>query len=208
MLSHGTRLRSRITAQRQKSGKEWDLNQPPHPRGPIAFETEDLKLDNSSESYRVQLQKEQLVFSSAHFITFAGDICECLHGHNYGVKAEVCGPLDENKYVIDFIAFRDNLEKIVRRLDHHMLLPMTHPMIRVEAGEKEVVTTFREKRWVFPLEDCILLPITNTTAEQLAWWIGTELKKLLKPTTETGIESLEVAVDENNGQWGICKLPW
>ncbi len=60
-------------------------------------------------SYRVLLQKEQLVFSSAHFITFAGDICECLHGHNYGVRAEVEGPLDENRYVVDFIAFRDTL---------------------------------------------------------------------------------------------------
>ena len=48
--------------------------------------------DASSQStYRVLLQKEQLVFSAAHFITFAGDICECLHGHNYGVKAEVVG---------------------------------------------------------------------------------------------------------------------
>lgn len=154
------------------------------------------------------LQKEQLVFSSAHFITFAGNICERLHGHNYGVKAEVEGPLDENKYVVDFIAFRDNLEKVVRRLDHHMLLPTQHETIHVEAGETEVVTRFEEKRWVFPLEDCILLPITNTTAEQLAWWIGSELKTLMKPIVGDALHYLEVSVDENNGQWGSCKLDW
>ncbi len=64
-------------------------------------------MPDTNKTFRVELQKEQLVFSAAHFITFAGDICECLHGHNYGVRAEVVGPLDENRYVIDFIAFRD-----------------------------------------------------------------------------------------------------
>ena len=82
--------------------------------------------------FRVLLNKEQLVFSSAHFITFAGDICECLHGHNYGLRAEVCGSLDENRYVIDFIAFRDALAEIVRQLDHHMLIALNHPLITVE----------------------------------------------------------------------------
>ncbi|MFM7930414.1 MAG: 6-pyruvoyl trahydropterin synthase family protein, partial [Pirellula sp.] len=66
------------------------------------------------QEFRVLLHKEQLVFSSAHFITFAGDICECLHGHNYGLKAEVAGELDENRYVIDFIAFRDSLAELVK----------------------------------------------------------------------------------------------
>ena len=58
-------------------------------------------------SYRVDVTKEQFVFSAAHFITFAGDICERIHGHNYGVRASVSGPLDANRYVVDFIALRD-----------------------------------------------------------------------------------------------------
>lgn len=146
-----------------------------------------MRDDNRSKSilgsakYRVQLEKEQLVFSAAHFITFAGDICECLHGHNYGVRAEVEGPLDENQYVVDFIAFRDSLAQIVKRLDHHVLLPTTHPMIHVQTSQQEVVTTFREKRWIFPLEDCMLLPVSNTTAEQIAGWIAMELRSAMKP---------------------------
>ena len=99
--------------------------------------------------YRVLLQKEQLVFSAAHFITFAGDICECLHGHNYGVKAEVAGPLDENQYVIDFIAFRDALAEIIKQLDHRVLLPTKHPLIAVHQSDAEVTASFRDKRWVF-----------------------------------------------------------
>ena len=159
-------------------------------------------------TYRVSLQKEQLVFSAAHFITFAGDICECLHGHNYGVKAEVSGPLDENQYVIDFIAFRDTLAEVVKQLDHHVLLPTTHPLIEVREDEVEVVVTFRLKRWVFPREDCMLLPITNTTAEQIAWWVAVQVREILKPKLGPNLHTLEVAIDENHGQWGICKIDW
>jgi len=162
----------------------------------------------NTPTFRVLLQKEQLVFSSAHFITFAGDICECLHGHNYGLRAEVEGSLDENRYVIDFIAFRDALSELVKQLDHHMLLPTMHPMIHVDEQIDEVTVRFRKKRWVFPREDCMLLPITNTTAEEIAWWIATQLKKKLYSQIGPRLSMLEVGVDENHGQWGTCRLPW
>ncbi len=162
----------------------------------------------NTPTFRVLLQKEQLVFSSAHFITFAGDICECLHGHNYGLRAEVEGSLDENRYVIDFIAFRDALSELVKQLDHHMLLPTMHPMIHVDEQIDEVTVRFRKKRWVFPREDCMLLPIANTTAEEIAWWIATQLKKELYSQIGPRLSMLEVAVDENHGQWGTCRLPW
>ncbi len=159
-------------------------------------------------TYRVLLEKQQLVFSAAHFITFAGDICECLHGHNYGVRAQVQGALDENQYVVDFIAFRDALAAIVKQLDHRVLLPTTHPLIEVREDELEVVATFRAKRWVFPREDCMLLPITNTTAEQIAWWVAVQLRESMKPKAGNAIEKLEVSIDENHGQWGICEIDW
>ena len=158
--------------------------------------------------FRVLLQKEQLVFSAAHFITFAGDICECLHGHNYGVRAEACGPLDENQYVVDFIAFRDTLAQIVKQLDHHVLLPTLHPLITVTCEGDEVTARFAQKRWVFPAEDCILLPIGNTTAELIAWWIANQLRDLLKPTVGDSLKTLEISIDENHGQWGTCKINW
>jgi len=158
--------------------------------------------------FRVQLQKEQLVFSSAHFITFAGDICECLHGHNYGLRAEVEGSLDENRYVVDFIAFRDALALLVKQLDHHVLLPTKHSMILIEESGDEVIARFRNKRWVFPREDCMLLPIVNTTAEELSWWIATQIRNQLYSKIGPRISMIEIGVDENHGQWGSCRLPW
>ena len=68
-------------------------------------------------TFRLDVTNEQFVFSAAHFITFAGDICERIHGHNYGVRASVCGPLDENRYVVDFIALRDAVLEETMALD-------------------------------------------------------------------------------------------
>jgi len=159
-----------------------------------------------SETYHVRLTKEDLIFSAAHFITFNGNICERLHGHNYRVFAEVYGPLDENQYVIDFIALRDTLKEITTELDHHMLLPTDHPEIQVAVQENEVEVTFEDRRWVFPRGDCILLPVANTTAELLARYLGQELLDRLKKRTGAQPQRLVIGVDENEGQWGICEL--
>jgi len=155
-----------------------------------------------SQQFAVRLNKESLVFSAAHFITFKGDICERLHGHNYGVQVVVEGPLDENHYVIDFIALRDSLQQIVAALDHHVLLPLHHPLIEVCEKNNEVIATFRERRWVFPSGDCVLLPVANTTAELLARYIGQLLRNALSSEKNASQWRLTVEVDENHGQWG------
>ena len=159
-----------------------------------------------TEKYRVRLDKEYHVFCAAHFITFDGKICEPLHGHNYRVAVEVDGPLDENQYVVDFIALRDALKAITDGLEHHMLLPLEHPTIHVRAEEREVEVRFEDRRWVFPRSECALLPMPNTTAELLARYIGKRLLADLENRTGTRPERIQVSVDESNGQWGICEL--
>ena len=159
-----------------------------------------------SEQYCVKLEKERLVFCSAHFITYDRDICEPLHGHNYHVAAEVRGPLEENHYVIDFIALRDALQDIVDRLDHRMLLPTDHSTILVESRGQEVEVTHGDRRWVFPSSDCVLLPIANTTAELLARHIGEQLLDALEKRLGSRPTEVQIAVDECDGQWGVCTL--
>lgn len=159
-----------------------------------------------ADKFHVRLEKEQLIFSAAHFITFNGDICERLHGHNYRVMAEVRGQLDNNQYVIDFIALRDTLQEITTELDHHMLLPTGHPQIKVVTDDSEVNVSFQDRRWVFPLDDCVLLPVANTTAELLAQHIGRQLVERLEKRSGVVLEHVTLGVDENEGQWGICEL--
>lgn len=163
---------------------------------------------HNAAQFHVRVTKDHLVFSAAHFITFNGNICERLHGHNWRVAVEVSGPLDENHYVFDFIALRDALQKIVLELDHHMLLPTQHPRIIVQANDREVEVTFEDRRWIFPREDCVLLPVANTTAERIAEWIGHRLRESIKPVNPHPLTSVRVEVEENFGQWAMVELPW
>lgn len=155
------------------------------------------------DQFHVRVTKDHLVFSAAHFVTI-GDFCERLHGHNWRVCAEAQGPLDENHFVIDFIALRDDLQQIVSELDHRMLLPTQHPAIQVEEQGDEVEVRFDRRRWVFPREECRLLPLAQTTAELIARWIGDRLVDALRTRGTALPETLRVEVEENFGQWAGC----
>lgn len=159
-------------------------------------------------TFRVEVSKEQFIFSAAHFITFAGDICERIHGHNYGVKVMVEGPLDENRYVVDFIALRDAVLKETSALDHHVILPRDHKEIKVTQDDTETTVRFRERRWVFPNEDAIIMPVVNTTAEEIARVIAENVRDRTREQFGDALSFIEVGVDENYGQWGVCRLPW
>src|SRR6202048_759752 len=127
------------------------------------------------ESFKIRVTKDHLVFSSGHFISYEGDKCERLHGHNYRTAVEVEGGLDSNRYVFDFIALKQRTKAITDELDHRMMLATRNPFIALEEGARSVGVRYREREWVFPREDCVLLPIENTTAELLAHYIGTRL---------------------------------
>lgn len=161
----------------------------------------------SDAQFRVRVTKDHLVFSAAHFITFNGNICERLHGHNWRTAVELSGPLDENRYVFDFIALRDAMQKIVNELDHRVLLPTMHRQIRVQSDEREVTATFESRRWIFPREDCVLLPVENTTAEEIAAWIANRLRSVVTTQPGANINTIQVEVEENFGQWAVCEIP-
>lgn len=161
-----------------------------------------------TKTFEAKVTKDSLVFSAAHFITFNGDICERLHGHNWRVDVSVNGQLDENGYVFDFIALRDACMALVQSLDHKVLLPASHPMIKVVTSDdgSEVTSTFQNRRWVFPVEDCEIMPLANTTAELIADWFGQQLVTSLKLADVPTVQSLRVSIEENFGQWATVEI--
>ena len=153
-----------------------------------------------TESFKVRVTKDYLVFCSGHFISYEGGKCECLHGHNYRATVEVEGPLDENHYVFDFIALKKLTKGITDELDHHMLLPTCNPFIQVEELAQSYQVRYRDRTWVFPRSDCVLLPIENTTAELLARYIAKRLVAALDQQHQFRPPVLRVEIEENNGQ--------
>jgi 6-pyruvoyltetrahydropterin/6-carboxytetrahydropterin synthase len=155
------------------------------------------------EIYLVRLEKRELTFSAAHFITFENGQCERLHGHNYHVAVEVEGPLGEAGYVVDFLAFMAVLKRITGELDHHVLLPTEHRLIHILEEGNEVVAEFESRRWVFPAEDCVLLPLKQTTAELLARHIAGRTLEALASEHHWQPVRIRVEVDECDGQRGV-----
>jgi len=153
-----------------------------------------------AERYHVRVTKDHLVFCSGHFISYEGDKCERLHGHNYRTTVTVEGQLDANWYLFDFIALKRHTKAITDELDHRMLLATRNPFIRVEDNPERVRVTYRGREWVFPRDDCVLLPIENTTAELLARYIGQRLLKSIEGEHRFTPEVMRVEVEENVGQ--------
>ena len=162
--------------------------------------------NNVQSSYQVHVTKDYLVFCAAHFITYEGDACERLHGHNYRTSVTVEGPLDENHYVIDFIALKDMMRSITDELDHRVLLPTRSQRIQVDEVGGEVEARYEDRRWIFPREDCMLLPIENTTAELLARWIVHRLREALVQKYGNAPPVIRVEVEESFGQSATCEI--
>jgi 6-pyruvoyltetrahydropterin/6-carboxytetrahydropterin synthase len=150
--------------------------------------------------FRVHVTKDYLVFSSAHFITFAGHRCESLHGHNYRVGVAIEGAIDsESWYVLDFSVLKRLTKGVCDEIDHKVLLPLTNPKLSVDVDGESVAVAYQGKRrYVFPRSDCALLDIQNTTVEMLAQYLTKRIRADLPASVHA--TAIEVEVEENFGQ--------
>lgn len=153
-----------------------------------------------TEQFKVRIEKEHLVFCCGHFISYRGHQCEKLHGHNYRAAVEIEGPLQEDHYVVDFVALMRLAKDITSSLDHHMLLATRNAVIHVHETSQKVHVTYEDREWVFPRGDCILLPIENTTAELLARYICGKLAESLSLQENFVPAVMRVEVEEGPGQ--------
>jgi 6-pyruvoyltetrahydropterin/6-carboxytetrahydropterin synthase len=141
--------------------------------------------------------KSNLRFSSAHIIP-EYEKCGRLHGHTYAVYAKISGKYDKNGIIMDFSLLKNTLKQITDELDHKVLIPEKNSNVKIEKDSKSVKISFLGKNYVFPLVDCVFLPISSTTAENLAGYVLEKLQK--KIGIPKNIESVEVGVDEGYGQ--------
>ena len=157
--------------------------------------------------FRVSVEKDNLVFASAHFITFAGHRCEGLHGHNYRTRVTLEGVLDDQAwFVFDFVVLKQIMKRLCDEIDHKVLLPLQNPKIQVvDEGESVKVAYEGKPRYVFPSKDCSLLPVPNTTVEMLAELLTRRLRTELDAMGARGLTAIEMEVEENFGQSAVYR---
>jgi 6-pyruvoyltetrahydropterin/6-carboxytetrahydropterin synthase len=157
------------------------------------------------ERWGIEIAKEYLKFSAAHFLIFPDGSTERLHGHNYRVFVELDAPLSPHGLVLDFIMVKPVIRALCDRLDEHWLLPGQHPELRVERRADGVTEVrYRGEYYAAPSGDVIVLPINNTSSENLATWFSRELREeLARRFPDVEVDRLVVAVEETAGQRGV-----
>jgi len=157
------------------------------------------------ERWSIELEKENFKFSAAHFLIFPDGSAERLHGHNYRVFVEVESPLSPHGLVIDFQRIKPLVREICDELDEHWIVPGEHPVLRWnERADGVIEVRYRERYYAAPRDDVIVLPINNSSSENLASWFGRELARRLElKFPEVDLLRLRVAVEETSGQRGV-----
>ena len=151
--------------------------------------------------YKVTVERNTLRFAAAHFATFE-DSCEPLHGHNYDVRVEVEGELTEVGWLVDFALMKSMTRALCQELDHKFLLQRDSKVLQIDEGMSNWKIRYQERGYVFPKADVVALPISNSTAEQLARWFAERLLAQLAERGATNVTSLAVGVEEMPGQAG------
>ena len=81
-----------------------------------------------------------------------------------------------------------------------MLLPTESPLIRIEDDGENWLARYKERRWSFPKDECILLPVSNTTAELIAGYLCSRLRDALTAHRLPLPPRMRVEVEECFGQ--------
>lgn len=157
------------------------------------------------ERWSIDLYKENFKFSAAHFLIFPDGTCERLHGHNYRVFVEIEARLSSHGLVLDFKQVKPVVRELVDELDEHWIVPGRHPTLTWTPRPDGVVEVrYLDRYYAAPREDVIVLPINNTSSENLAGWLGGELlARLGQRFADVEVRRLRVGVEETSGQCGV-----
>jgi 6-pyruvoyltetrahydropterin/6-carboxytetrahydropterin synthase len=160
------------------------------------------------ESWSIEVDKEYLKFSVAHFLIFPDGTAERLHGHNYRVACQLEARLTRFGLVIDFQHIKPVIRDLCDELDEHWIVPGEHEELTwKELGDEAgggMEIRYRDRLYRAPCEDVMVLPINNTSAENFSAYLGRELiRRLGERFDDLEVERLRVTVEETPGQRGV-----
>lgn len=162
----------------------------------------------TTRKHRVVVAREQYKFSCAHMTVFPDGTKERLHGHNYQVGA-VLELVDVGfAQMLPFELIKSALAAICKDFRERVLVAERNPFhetVRDDAAELEM--RLCGKRYVFPREDALLLPIDNISVEGLAAYLVDRLVTALAPDLPRGVvHAIEVSVHESPGQGAASQI--
>jgi 6-pyruvoyl-tetrahydropterin synthase len=159
-------------------------------------------------TFSIKVDKQYFNFAAAHFLIFGNDEREPLHGHNYRVSLVAHSTCLKDDMVFDFLDIKPIVRDICNSLDHKVLLPQLNPRVTIQELDNSLIQFSPPKGppFTFPMEDVLLLPIENTSAERLAIYIGEKIIAAIKNQFSFAFDRIEVSVEETPGQAAIVNL--
>jgi len=159
----------------------------------------------ATPEFSIQVAKENLKFSAAHFIAYPG-FREPLHGHNYQIGVRVEGGLAANGYVLDFGLIKRLTREIAQRLDERTIIPLNSDCLKIMQDQGQIIVHYEKDYFAFPAKDVALLPIVHSSAEELARFVWNELHSALAARDALAdIISLEISIAEGPGQAAVFR---
>lgn len=156
------------------------------------------------ETVRIHLAKQTFKFSAAHFMIFDAKRAERMHGHNYSVRLRLeISCVEEKGFVRDFNDLKKVIHSVLAELDEYVIFPALNTEIQSKVTGAEVEIRFRNRRYVLPRNEVLLLPISNTSVEEFSRYLATRFSETLKDKV---FRSLEVYVEESPGQGAAYQL--
>ncbi|MGJ8686540.1 MAG: 6-pyruvoyl trahydropterin synthase family protein, partial [Spongiibacteraceae bacterium] len=84
----------------------------------------------------IEISKEDLKFSAAHFTIFSATERERLHGHNFKVSLLLTADVGENGMCFSYVEIKKRLRKLCARIDEYTILPAHSPYMTIaERGQ-------------------------------------------------------------------------
>ena len=150
----------------------------------------------------IYIDKESHKFSAAHFTIFSATERERLHGHNFSVAARIVAPVDDNGLTGDYAVYKNQIKKLCDSLDEYTLLPSQSPHLAIEEDGDYYRVTHDADSLLFLKADTLVIPVRNTTVEDLSWYLLQQLVEDKAFLEAQDIREIEVMVSSGPGQTG------
>jgi 6-pyruvoyltetrahydropterin/6-carboxytetrahydropterin synthase len=98
------------------------------------------------------------------------------------------------------VSLQEETLGIIGPWQHKVLLPGRHSVLDFRREGSQMQVEVGEKRWSLPADDCVLLPVVNTTTELLAeHLVKFVLEEILEKNLCPGLRAIEVRLSESGG---------
>lgn len=150
----------------------------------------------------IDLHMQALKFSAAHFTIFNSKERERLHGHNYAVTCRITAPVGEDGLTCDYAIFKNKLYTLINGLDEYTLIARDSRHHRIEEEGDFYKVWFHDHYLMLRKAETILMPIRNTTVEELSFYFLEQLCFDATFLQQHDIRKLEITVASGPGQHG------